>query len=70
MESETIDIVIVVDSDCSDPFVLWQEVVIPLAHITIPTYECIVTPCSIVEYHVEHITINSLLLTIVFPSSN
>ncbi len=66
MESETIDPVVVVDGDCSDPVVLWQEVVIPLSHYT-KLYKCIVTPCSIVEYHVEHhATSISLFLTIVF----
>ncbi len=51
MESETIDTVIVVDGDFGDPFVLWQEVVIPLIHITMQC-KCIITPCAILEYHV------------------
>ena len=67
MESETNDIVVtVVDGDLGDSFVLRQEVVISLSHFTKQCHR-IVTPCSILEYHVEHIIItSSLLLTIVF----
>ncbi len=70
MESETNDNAIVVDCDLGDSFVLWQEVVIPVIHITMIVCKCIVTPCSIFEYDVEHRTSFSLLLTIVFPSNN
>ena len=71
MESETIDNLIIVDGDFGDPFVLWQEVVIPLFHSTLPICtKCIVTPCSILEYHVEQPTMISLLLTVVFYSNN
>ena len=67
MESETNDIVFVVDGDFGDLVVVWQEVVIPLLHFFIPTYECIVTPCSIFEYHVKHSDTNiSLFLPILF----
>ena len=73
METETNDKPSVVDGDCSDPFVLRQEVVISVKHITKLTYECIVTPCSILEYHVEHKTITiiiSFFMSIVFPSNH
>ncbi len=70
MESETKDTEIVVDGDLGDSFVLRQEVVIPLSHITIHIHS-IVTPRSIFEYDVKHtITKTSLILTIVFYSSN
>ena len=55
MESETLDKASIVDGDFSDPVVLRQEVVIPLLHCTIHSNR-IVTPCSIVEYHVEQPT--------------
>ena len=70
MESETKDTLVVVDGDCCDLFVLRQEVVISLSHLTIRSHKWIVTPCSILEYHVEHTTTISLCLTIVFPSSD
>ena len=72
MESETIDMQTITDGDFGDPFVLWQEVVLPVIHCTIRECKWIVTPCSILEYHVEH-KINtsiSLFRSIVFPSNH
>ena len=69
MESETLDNAIVVDCDFGDPVAVWQEVVISLLHFTIEC-KCIITPCTIFEYHVEHTTTNiSLFLTIVLKSN-
>ncbi len=65
MEPETFDNVSKVDGDFGDLVVLRQEVVISLIHFTI-VYKWIVTPCSILEYHVEHTTFISLFLRIVF----
>ena len=64
MESETIDNVTVIDGDSCDSFVLRQEVVIPVIHLIIIVYKWIVTPCSILEYHVERI------ITIVFKCNH
>ncbi len=66
MESKTIDKTSIVDGDFGDPIVLGQEVVIPFLHNTKPC-KCIVTPCTILEYHVEHPITNStsLILTII-----
>ena len=69
MESETIDNLIIVDGDFGNLVVRIQTVVLPLAHCTIIVCKCIVTPSSILEYHVEQLHSTSFFKFIVFKSN-
>ena len=70
MESETLDkILMAICSHLFDLFVLRQVVIIPVNIFAIPGHGS-VTPSTIVNNHVKHQTIASLVLSIVFPSNN